>query len=187
MHRIVNRLRDNYGVDEQSLARLVELVEPCRFTRKSRLISEGERCGKAYFIASGMTRSYWMADGDEYTTSFSFEGAIVFSMDELYFNRRSEEFVEAVEDVEAYSITLETLRGLWNEDLSLCRWALRIHQVEYRRIHESHRHRLTLSAKERYEAFCRQFPEAIKRARLGDIASYLGISRSTLSRLRSQF
>lgn len=184
MHRVLDILRERYGVDRSSLQEIERLVSPCRFRRKELLVTEGECVGKAFFIASGMTRSYWMEDGEQFTTSFSFEGSIVFSMDELYYGRPSEEFVEAVEDVDAFALSISDLRRLWNDDLSICRWALKIHQDEYRSIHESHRQRLTLPARERYEAFCRRFPEVARRARLGDIASYLGISASTLSRLR---
>lgn len=61
-----------------------------------------------------------------------------------------------------------------------------IHQNEYRRLHRSHKNQLTLSAKERYETFKQQFPEVCRRVQLGYIASYLGITLPTLSRLRSQ-
>ena len=61
-----------------------------------------------------------------------------------------------------------------------------IHQFEYRRIHQSHQERLTLPAKERYLMFLREFPEVSRRANLYDIASYLGITPSTLSKLRAK-
>lgn len=184
MESVVRRLREYCDLPEESVAKLIEAVTPCSFGRRQLLVEAGRKTGCAFFIAKGMTRSYWMAEGEEITTSFSFEGSVVYSMDEVYFDLPSEECVESVEPVEAFSIPVGRLRELWSEDLALCRWGLRIHQIEYRRIHQSHRERLTLPAAQRYEAFCRQFPEAVRRARLGDIASYLGIDRSTLSRLR---
>lgn len=184
MQRIIDHIRSVCDLPEESASRLVAAVTPCRFNRRQMLVEAGRKTGYAYFIVSGMTRSYWLVEGEEITTSFSFEGAIVFSMDEVYYDLPSEEFVEAVEPIEAFAIEVAELRRLWAEDFPLCRWGLRIHQNEYRRIHQSHRERLTLPAAARYEAFCRQFPEAVRRARLGDIASYLGVDRSTLSRLR---
>lgn len=71
------------------------------------LIREGEYARSAYFIERGMTRSFWMVDGEEFTTSFSIEGGIVFSMDELYYGRPSEEYVETLEEVTAYRIALD--------------------------------------------------------------------------------
>ena len=122
--------------------------------------------------------------GNEITTSFASEGGMVFSMDELYYGRRSEEYVQAIEPIVAYAIPLTELIGLFESDLRLANWARVIHQNEYRRLHRSHKERLTLPARERYEAFASQFPDVCRRARLTDIASYLGVSTSTLSRIR---
>jgi CRP-like cAMP-binding protein len=132
-----------------------------------------------------MTRSFWLVDGEEITTSFSCEGGIVFSMDELYYQKKSEEFVETLEEVEAYRIALTDLIRLFETNLEFCNWGRIIHQNEYRRLHRSHKERLTLPAKERYEEFQKQFPYVCQRTNLGFIASYLGITLSTLSRIRA--
>ena len=115
-------------------------------------------CKSAYFIEKGMTRSFWLVNGEEITTSFSDEGGIVFSMDELYYNKPSEEFVETLEDVVAYRISLTDLLRLFETNIELANWGRVIHQNEYRRLHRSHKEHLTLSAKDRYEEFKLQFP-----------------------------
>jgi hypothetical protein len=71
--------------------------------------------------------------------------------------------------------------------LELCNWGRIIHQNEYRRLHQSHKDRLSLSAAERYLNFVKQFPDVCQRCNLGYIASYIGITQPTLSRLRSKF
>lgn len=172
-------------ISDTSVDALLALLEPCRFPKKHLLVKEGEAHGMAYFIEKGMTRSYWLVDGQEITTSFTTEGCVVFSMDELYYGRISEEYVETVEPVEAFGITLADLRRLVTTDLDFAIWWSLIHQDEYRRLHRSHKERLTLPAAERYRAFALQQPEACRRARLTDIASYLGITPSTLSRIRA--
>lgn len=172
-------------ISDTSVDALLALLEPSRFPKKHLLVKEGEARGMAYFIEKGMTRSYWLVDGQEITTSFTTEGCVVFSMDELYYGRISEEYVETVEPVEAFGITLADLRRLVTTDLDFAIWWSLIHQDEYRRLHRSHKERLTLPAAERYRAFALQQPEACRRARLTDIASYLGITPSTLSRIRA--
>ena len=160
-------------------------VTLCHFPKRYQLIQENRFCKYAYFIEKGMTRSFWLVDGEEITTSFSCEGGIVFSMDELYYQKKSEEFVETLEEVEAYRIALTDLIRLFETNLEFCNWGRIIHQNEYRRLHRSHKERLTLPAKERYEEFQKQFPYVCQRTNLGFIASYLGITLSTLSRIRS--
>lgn len=186
MEYVIDKIRSRIDLPEESVGELTRCVIPCSFPRRHKIVEAGKRSGYAYFIEKGMTRSFWLVDGEEITTSFSLEGSIVFSMDELYYGFDSEEFIETIECVEAYAISVSDLRRLWAVDLALARWGLLIHQDEYRRLHRSHKERLTLSASERYEAFCLQFPDVCRRARLGDIASYLGVTLPTLSRLRSK-
>lgn len=185
MTNILHQINSLFPISDDTIQVLKENVTYCRFPKRYQLI-KAEAYGKsAFFIEKGITRSFWLVDGEEVTTSFACEGSIVFSMDELYYGKISEEFVETLEETEAYQIPLATLRHLFETNLELCNWGRIIHQNEYRRLHRSHKEHLTLSAKDRYEAFQKQFPEVCKRVNLGYIASYLGIRLSTLSRLRA--
>ena len=185
MTNIIQGMRSLCPISDATIRALGERVGECCFPKRSRLISAGGCAGVAYFIERGMTRSFWLVDGEEITTSFSTEGGIVFSMDELYYGLPSEEYVETIEEVEAYRIRLDDLRELFATNIELANWGRIIHQNEYRRLHRSHKERLTLPARERYEAFARQFPEVCRRAQLGYVASYLGITLPTLSRIRA--
>lgn len=152
-------MRSLYPLSDKTVEELKDCVTPCHFPKRHLLVRENIFCKYAYFIEKGITRSYWLVDGQEITTSFAGEGAIVFSMDELYYNKVSEEFVETLEDTEAYRILLTDLIRLFETNIELCNWGRIIHQNEYRRLHRSHKERLTLPAKERYEAFVSQFPD----------------------------
>ena len=186
MINVIRKINSLYRISEGTAEALRERVELCRFPKKYQLIREGVCCKAAYFIEKGLTRSFWLVGDEEVTNSFSYEGGIVFSMDELYYGKPSEEFVETLEEVVAYKIALNDLRQLFETNIELANWGRIIHQNEYRRLHRSHKACLTLSAKARYEEFQEQFPEVCRKAQLGYIASYLGITPSTLSRIRAQ-
>ncbi len=186
MEKVISNMRALCPVSDETVKTLLAKVELCRYPKKYQLIKENAYCKYAYFMEKGMTRSFWLVDGEEITTSFSSDGGIVFSMDELYYNKPSEEFVETLEDVEAYRILITDLSHLFATNLEFCNWGRIIHQNEYRRLHRCHKERLTLPAKERYGEFRKQFPEVCRLANLGYIASYLGITPSTLSRLRAK-
>ena len=171
MKTVIEHMRSLCPISDETVEELMKCVTLCHFPKRYQLIQENRFCKYAYFIEKGMTRSFWLVDGEEITTSFSCEGGIVFSMDELYYQKKSEEFVETLE--------------VFETNLEFCNWGRIIHQNEYRRLHRSHKERLTLPAKERYEEFQKQFPYVCQRTNLGFIASYLGITLSTLSRIRS--
>ena len=159
MTNVIEMMTSLYPVSDDTIQLLKDNVTLCHFPKKYQLIKANQYSRSAYFIEKGMTRSYWLVNGEEITTSFSCEGGIVFSMDELYYNKKSEEYVETLEEVEAYRINIRDLKNLMETNLELCNWGRIIHQNEYRRLHRSHKERLSLPAKERYEEFQKQFPE----------------------------
>lgn len=171
-------------ISENTIQELSECLTKYEFPKKHMLIKANQKCRYAYFIEQGITRSFWVVDGEEVTTSFSTEGGIVFSMDELYYNQISEEYVETLEDTIAYRIANSDLNRLFETNLELCNWGRIIHQNEYRRIHRSHKDRLTLPVRERYLEFLKHYPNICGRVNLSYIASYIGTTPPTLSRIR---
>lgn len=180
-------MREVAPIDDKTGLLLASHLEECRFAKKEMILRSGVFCRYAWLVEKGLVRHFWLEDGNEIVTSFSVEGHIVFSMDELYYGQPSQEYAQAADPVEAWRIPLMDLERLFRENLPLCNWGRLIHQNEYRRLHRSHKERLTLPADARYELFRQQFPDICTRAALGDIASYLGISPSTLSRIRKRY
>ena len=180
-------MREVAPIDDKTGLLLASHLEECRFAKKEMILRSGVFCRYAWLVEKGLVRHFWLEDGNEIVTSFSVEGHIVFSMDELYYGQPSQEYAQAADPVEAWRIPLMDLERLFRENLPLCNWGRLIHQNEYRRLHRSHKEQLTLPADARYELFRQQFPDICTRAALGDIASYLGISPSTLSRIRKRY
>ena len=182
----LKKMRSVYPISDETASLLESHLEECSFARKDLLLREGVLCQYVWLLEEGFVRHYWLVGGDEITTSFSVEGALIFSMDEFYYGLRSQEYAQAVEPVRSWRIRVSELEKLMRENLELASWGRIIHQNEYRRLHRSHKERLTLTAQERYERFMCDFPEVGRRASLGHIASYLGITLSTLSRIRAE-
>lgn len=182
----LQNMRSVAPISDATVDILCNHITHCTFDKRDMILESRRFCRYVWMLESGLVRHYWLSDGNEIVTSFSIEGHLIFSMDELYYGEKSQEYAQAVEAVEAYRIPVHTLNELFTTNLELCNWGRIIHQNEYRRLHRSHRERLTLSARERYEMFLQQFPEVSRRANLYDIASYLGITPSTLSKLRAK-
>lgn len=84
MTNVIEMMTSLYPVSDDTIQLLKDNVTLCHFPKKYQLIKANQYSRSAYFIEKGMTRSYWLVNGEEITTSFSCEGGIVFSMDELY-------------------------------------------------------------------------------------------------------
>lgn len=186
MKNIIDKMLTVCNLSDQTIREFKTYLSPCHFHKRDLIIIPGTFCKKVYFIERGVTRHYWMFNGDEITTSFSTEGGALFSMDEVYYDKPSEEYIEALEDLDTYYISIKDLNHLYQTNVEIANWGRIIHQNEYRRLHRSHKNLITLSAKNRYEAFLEEFPDVASRINLGYIASYLGITLSTLSRIRGK-
>lgn len=187
MQNIYNKMKRYYPVSEESFQRLSQHFTPHHFPRKCLFIQAGIIDRNVYFIEKGMTRSYCLVDGKEHTTWFSSEGDITFGLLCLYHNKAGFEYVETVEKTLAYSIPIQKLNELYETDIEIANWSRVIHQECLLALQCTRIDRLTLSARERYEKLLQLYPDICRRVNLGYIASYLGISISTLSRIRAEF
>lgn len=77
MTNIIDNMLSLCPVSEDTIQELKKCMILCRFPKKYQLIKENTFCKSAYFIEKGMTRSFWLVNGEEITTSFSWEGGIV--------------------------------------------------------------------------------------------------------------
>lgn len=151
------------------------------------LVRPGQYCRKLFFIEEGLVReSYFSMSGKETTYRFNIEGAFVTVADSFLDNQPSRYSLETLEDSGLCSITLADFEEL-----------LRKHPV-FEKLQILIQHQLMLemkdritalqfqTAKERYESLLENQPSIFQRVSLGHIASYLGISQETLSRIRSK-
>ncbi len=136
MRNILQAINALYPLSDTPGERLTTHLRPVHFPKKH-LPIEKDVYGKwAYFIEQGMTRSFRLGNGEEITTSFSWEGGVVFSMDEPYHNKISEDFVETVEEVEAYKIALTDQNRLFQTNIERTNRGRIIHQNEYRHLYD---------------------------------------------------
>lgn len=183
---IITSIRNYYPVSDESLNLLVEHFTAHHFPAKHLIIRGDVIDRNVYFIEKGLTRSYCLVDGDEHTTWFSKEGDITFGLSCLYHNKAGFEFVETIEPTIAYSIPISILNRLYENNIEIANWGRVIHQECLFTLQCVRIDNLTMTAKERYNVLLKRFPDICQRVNLGYIASFLGISISTLSRIRAE-
>lgn len=183
---IITSIRNYYPLSDESLNLLVEHFTAHHFPAKRLIIRAGVIDRNVYFIEKGLTRSYCLVDGDEHTTWFSKEGDITFGLLCLYHNTAGFEFVETVEPTIAYSIPINILNKLYDTNIEIANWGRVIHQECLLTLQCVRIDNLTMTARERYDVLLKRFPDICQRVNLGYIASFLGISISTLSRIRAE-
>lgn len=186
MENIIRKIRSYYPVSDRALQLLTSCMKKHEIPARTILIQSGKFDHEVYFIEQGVTRSYILHDGKDITTWFSMEGDAVCGSWDLYRSKPGFEFVETLEKIIAYSISISDLNRLYATDIDIANWMRVLQQENFLWLQDMHINRLVLPVKDRYTELLKKWPDIFQRVNLGYIASYLGTTLPTLSRIRSE-
>lgn len=147
-------------------------------------LKEGQNVSSYFVISKGLIRVYFYRNGKEVNAWFGEENQIFGSILPVYANKPSFENIQFLEDSEIYAISVNDLNELYRIYPELNLIGRKIAEEVCIILEERTMSLHTESAAERYETLIRLQPNLLKRINLGHIASYLGITQETLSRIR---
>ena len=145
----------------------------------------GHTCKTIYFVKKGIARIYYYKDGLDITESFAAENAIVARAESLFAGRPSQKGIQIVEDAEIIGINAIELFKIYDTYPKVERLFRKI----FEQAHVETIQRMELiqfhGAEARYKILLSEHPDFIRRIPLKYIASYLGVTQVTLSRIRA--
>jgi CRP-like cAMP-binding protein len=177
-------IRSKGAVSEEELRRIFAKAKARKVRKRYLLLQEGEVCQHKIFVSKGLLRTYRLQeDGTETVMRFTAENS--WNTDhESYHNRTPTKYnIETIEDSEVI---------LWRrEDFGELLVVPLLRELsEQLRIDSLHASQdrilmnISATSEEKYRAFVTAFPDIFRRVPLHMVASYLGVSRETLSRIR---
>ena len=182
---IFNNISDTYApLSEECQKELVNNVTVLNKTKGSILVREGQYSDRTFYIVTGCARAYYLKDGRDISDWFAFENDFISSIVSFFSEQPSPHYVEVLEDSVLLEFSRERIENL----------AKRHHEYE-------HLLRIILTqtvllqraristilfqkAEQRYQSLLQLYPDILLRIPLTHIASYLGITLETLSRIR---
>ncbi len=150
------------------------------------LLKENTYCNHFYFLEKGLIRSYFLKEGKERTYWFYDQGNFFTSWYSFYLKMPGFETLEAIEDTHLYKISKDNFDVFTQESPRFERFARLFIEGQCGYIDYVTKNFMDLTAKEKYDQLLESMPDIEQRAKLGQIASFLGMSQETLSRLRGQ-
>lgn len=186
MNPLIKQLKKYGNLTAETETKLDEKIKILTKKKDDFLLKEGQIVSNLFLIETGLVRSFYNVNGKEVNVWFGFENIILGSIMPLFFNQPSIENIQFLEKATLYYISSAELENFYKSSLEMNTIGRKMAE-EYCKILEERSFLLqTHTAEQRYDWLVKNHPEALQRISLGHIASYLGISQETLSRIRKK-
>lgn len=186
IQQVLNEIGKSYApLSPECQQELITIAEPLKFSKGEIVVREGQFSKKAYLIVKGCGRAYYLKDGKDISDWFSFENEFMAPIVSFFSEAPSPHYVEFVEDSTVLEFSKDMLDVLCDKHhdferfiskvvtetmLGLCE---RLYTIQFNKAEERYKHLISIR------------PGVTNRVPLTHIASYLGITLETLSRIRS--
>ena len=178
-------LLNTLGVSESFIDSYQKFYQPIKIKKGEFLLKEGEVCKNIFFVEKGLLRLYSVdKNSKEHIIYFSPENHLLTDRSSLFFGENSKYFIDAIEDSQIISLDSdfqEHLQSNGAEDRHILLLHNHIRQLQ-KRINLL----LCASAEERYLDFIKMYPDVFQRVPQWMVASFLGITPESLSRVRKE-
>lgn len=182
LDKLINRIKNDPETWRKFSDKFIEQEIPSRTI----LLKEGEVSNHLYFIKSGCLRLWFNKDGKDITLQFFFEGQVVASIDSFLSHQPSMFTLESIESSSLISVSRDSFEQLFQIYPDLQMGFQQIIFQRFRNYATLFLSRIKDSPQERYADLLLNHPEIVKRVPQHYIASYLGITPISLSRIRNR-
>lgn len=187
MEELIKKIKSNFQLSEEAEAYVTSISKKRIISKGEVLIRQGKQVKHTYFVTDGCLRSYCLdKNGKEHTLQFAIKDWWISDFIAMYTNELATLTVECVTDSEVIEFHTKKLDGIYKifpEFEPFQRANLEGHVVS---LHKRILNQLQLTAPERYELFLKQYPDIEQYIPNYHIASYLGITQQSLSRIRAE-
>lgn len=161
---------------------LIKVVLPKGFS----LLQNTEGIHTAYLVKKGIVRVFISTEKGEITFAFAKEKDILSSSLGYFYKSKSYEHFELLEDSILYKIDLKAMKTLFHQSIEISNWARQITELNAIKTQKQLIDILVMTPEQRYLNLLENDKEIFQRVALKEIASYIGISPISLSRIRAR-
>ncbi|MCB7479788.1 Crp/Fnr family transcriptional regulator [Christiangramia sediminis] len=178
-------LIEKFHVKEPDVALIPELVQEKYISSGTFLLKPGEICQHTFFVEKGLFRLYSLSEnGKEHILQFASENWLLSDRDSVFFKEPSKFYIEAIEDSILIPMDEEIFRKIAELSPNFSKNNEILLHNHIRHLNQRINLLLSASAKKRYMEFIKLYPDLQLRIPQWMVASYLGITPESLSRVR---
>jgi len=184
MIELINFIKRFQELDHETEQAIIKCHKEESYKKDEFIVEEGKICSKVVFIKSGLVRRFFIQDGQDFTIWIYCKNQMATSMPSFFWQKPAYEYLQACEDTVVYSLSYENEQLLMKYPLYV-KFQLQLLRVYLSGVDEANYRLRLMTAKEKYNYMLTHFPEIIQKSKLKHIASFLGVSQETLSRIRT--
>ena len=172
------------GLSPENERILLGSIKKKSFPPKTILQKKGKVSNKIYIVERGIVRTFYYKEGKDITYSIAAQNDFTGSMSSFFMQKPSNKILETIEESVLWEFEYNRLQSLFEMNQELSRAGRLFANYGISVMEQRFDDMMFYSAKERYEMLLQNRPKVIQNVPLGMIASYLGITQETLSRIR---
>lgn len=165
---------------------LLKSIYCCSISKGKHLLRNGEISHSLYFIRKGLLRGFIKEENKEITTWFAMENEMVSGIRSFLLQVETVENIQAVEDCELLAISFSDLTKIYEKYPSFNITGRKITEFHYTSAENRAYITRLHDAEKKYALFLEFYPQLANRVQLSYVASFLGITNETLSRVRAK-
>lgn len=169
---------------------IISILENCKVKQVKKdefLLRKNEHCSHTFFVEKGLLRQYSIDNkGKEHVLSFAPENWFVTDRESSYFNLPSAYYIQALEDSQVVFLDENFIQMLSNKVPHFTDFNNRLLHNHIRHLQNRINLLLSTNAEDRYLQFVKMYPDILLRVPQTMVASYLGITPESLSRVRKE-
>lgn len=182
----LNYIRSKIHLDTALENIIVSVCDITKHKKGDLLIQQDQVAHRVYFIDEGSARTFYYHDGKDITSWMYREDQLMTCWSSFYSMSPSHEILQITEDATIISISYDKLQELYASYPRMQEFGRLMVEEQLIFIDQFFKGFMFMTAKEKYELMLSSFPDAPLRINLGHIASFLGITQETLSRIRGR-
>lgn len=186
MDTFINYIKQYIELSADAEKDICSLIRIENLEKGHQIVKEGKVCNRLYYLSEGTARTFFYQKGKDITHWVYSNDTVFTSWHSYYLRKPSVEYIELTENAVLVSLSYDDWQDLFDKHPELNRFGRLIMEKELAVIDDFYKGYYFLTAKEKYELLITAFPKITQIANLGHIASMLGISQETLSRIRGK-
>ena len=186
--KLVQFFKDSNLVSQTTAEEIAGIFSSKEIKKNEFLFKEGRVCNEYFYLENGFIRAFaYDTEGNDVTTNFYSANQVVFEVSSFFNRTVAKENFQAIVDCEGWYITYQQLNNLFHSMHEFRDFGRSILVRGFSSLKIRMLSMITETAEQRYDALLKTNPEIFQHAALKHIASYLGITDTSLSRIRKEY